>query len=195
LKDKKRSPDQKLVYPAYWDDPIFGIAYKGAPVVGVTWYEANAYCNWLERHWKELEESRTNDLLSPEIMRLPTEMEWVKFAGGDQPVNRYPWDKSGEATEDLQEILKRANIDESNIKHTTPVGMYPLGASSLGLQDMAGDIWEWQANHSDKRCQYIGLRGGSWSYLQDNARVASRSYYNPNFRDIIVGFRVVCLPS
>lgn len=42
----------------YWDDEDFGISNPDNPVVGISWYEANAYCNWLMKHWSELSESR-----------------------------------------------------------------------------------------------------------------------------------------
>ncbi len=85
----RRSQDKNgMVYPRYWHDPRLGIARPSAPVVGVSWYEANAYCRWLARHWDELEEARANPELSSTvhgpsslIVRLPTEAEWLAAAG------------------------------------------------------------------------------------------------------------------
>ena len=195
LRDKDLSPDGKMVYPRYWNEPTFGIVRKSVPVVGVSCYEANAYCKWLLKHWKEYEEGRANNKIIPASVRLPTEVEWVELAGGDQPEGRYPWDKDREATSDPQEILKRANTSESKIAMTSPVGMYPLGASQLGLQDMAGNVWEWQANYQSIKDNQIGLRGGSWLNTQDNARVAIRHGGSPDGRSYFVGFRVVFPPS
>jgi hypothetical protein len=65
------------VFPRYWDNPDFGIARKNAPVVDVTWYEASAYCKWLEKNWNNLEESKVNKEIiwpSPIWMRLPLVM-------------------------------------------------------------------------------------------------------------------------
>ena len=61
---------------------------------------------------------------TPKQIRLPLDMEWTIAAGGDRPEGRYPWDKPGKATTDVNEIIKRANIGESKIGHTTPVNQY-----------------------------------------------------------------------
>ncbi|MEW5869294.1 MAG: SUMF1/EgtB/PvdO family nonheme iron enzyme [Chloroflexota bacterium] len=153
------------IYPRYWNDPRFGVARRGVPVVGVTWYEASAYCRWLARHWGELEEGPANPGLRPAQARLPREAEWALAAGGEMPRERFPWDAPGAVTQEkeLEEILRRANV-EGKIGRTTPVGMYPLGASwPFGLRDLAGNAWEWQANFVDKDHDYPALRGGAWS--------------------------------
>ena len=106
--------------PRAWNDPRFGIARKGVPVVGITWYEVSAYCRWLGRRWAELDEGRTNPGWRPKELRLPTEAEWVLAVGGDQPKERYPWDEPGQATDDLQEVLLPANVREADIGRTTP---------------------------------------------------------------------------
>jgi formylglycine-generating enzyme required for sulfatase activity len=171
LKDRFEKQDRPIdgehVFPLYWNDPRFGVARRGVPVVGVTWYEANAYCRWLSKHWDDPEmlESRANPDLRPRLARLPTEAEWVLAAGGDQPDDRYPWDEVGKDVKNraLEEILQRANVAKSGIGRTTPAGMYPLGCSQpYKLLDMAGNVWEWQANYRDKDHDWLALRGGSW---------------------------------
>jgi formylglycine-generating enzyme required for sulfatase activity len=185
---------QKKRLPGYWKNPEFGIDRKGAPVVGVTWYEANAYCAWLKRHWGELAESRQNPRLTPKAIRLPMETEWVA-AGGDEPQERFPWDAPGEATQDLAEVLRRANVYESGLGRTTPVWMYPLGASPHGIWDMAGNVWEWQANYYGKDHDWLVLRGGSRGHLRRYARCACRVGDSPVPFDTDLGFRVVLSPS
>ncbi len=186
---------KKVVYPREWGNGEFGIKRKNAPVTSLTWYEANAYCKWLHKHWAGLIEGWQNPNLQPALVRLPTDVEWVFAAGGDQPEGRYPWDALGNATSDMQEIARRANVMESHIGCTTAVGQYPQGASQpYGVFDMAGNIWEWQANCSDDSHRYLSLRGGSWktSYEYARVRILGRSFpyqWGEN------GFRVIAIPG
>jgi formylglycine-generating enzyme required for sulfatase activity len=193
--DKKLFSNDGKIYPRSWDNPGFGIARKCAPVVSISWIEANAYCKWLKEHWHELDEGRTNPELSPSLIRLPTEAEWLVAAGGGKPEGRFPWDTPCQATSVVREILQSANVSESNIRRTTPVGMYPLGESKFGVCDLAGNIWEWQANKNNKdQDELASLRGGSWSSGSNLANVTVR--YNHYFLgwDISIGFRVIAIP-
>jgi formylglycine-generating enzyme required for sulfatase activity len=151
------------------------------PVVGVSWYAAQAYALWLS-----LREGK------PGSYRLPKEVEWEWAAGGKQEtigqkVRIYPWsDEKGEPTSKL------ANYN-SNLGATTPVGRYPEGATPEGLYDMAGNVWEWMENWYEKDENCHSLRGGSWLNKAYALRCSCRSdgvgqdywYFN------IVGFRVV----
>lgn len=177
--------------PACWDDDDFGIAKPDHPVVGITWYEANAYCKWLASRWKINIESHTNPGLQPSQCRLPLEIEWAAAAGGESPENRYPWDRDGKTTKEDKEISRRANVN-GNIGRTTSVGTYLRGASTYGVMDMGGNVWEWLANFYGKE-EHIGmaLRGGSWKYYQYGARVSRRYACFPEERLDDVGFRVV----
>lgn len=180
--------------PKHWDDEAFGISNPDNPVVGITWYESNAYCNWLMKHWGELNESRANSGLRIKQIRLPLDFEWTAAAGGENPEDRYPWDSTRKVTTDEKEIVRRANIAQSNIGHTTPVNAYLRGASPLGVMDMAGNVWEWQANFQNMKGGWLGLRGGSWSNYENYARVSLRAGV-PDPRLSYLGFRVGLLPS
>lgn len=219
LKGGSEHTDGKIVFPRYWRDPRFGIARRTVPVVGITWYEANAYCKWLAANWQAQPEAQAiSSFILPDssfVFRLPTEPEWLLAAGGlGEPIlvgknqkgeevkrHRFPWDEAGKVTpepkgeddEVMKDILRRVNIAGSGIGRTTPAGMYPLGKVN-DLWDMAGNVWEWQANYFDKDHDWLSLRGGSWGGIQNVARVSGRVNDRPyNVWDLF-GFRVVFAP-
>ncbi len=182
--------------PGYWNDPQWNL--DNHPVVGVSWYEAVAYCNWLTT-------------TTGEPYRLPTEAEWEKAARGPLPspsqgeaaegvgMRVYPWGNDFEQGE--------ANTWESKIRQTSAVGLFPRGHSPYDLHDCAGNVWEWcatkwQASYQDyaddndlsgddTRC----LRGGSWSNDQSSARVSARYRYSPVRRFNGAGLRCVLRSS
>ena len=186
--------------PRHWHDPRFGKERRGYPVVGISWYEATAYAAWLTEKLQvasgKLQVWRNGQLetfnLEPGTfeVRLPTETEWERVAGGAGDRDRYPWDPlQGPATRDEATVLARANTSESGIGSTSPVAMYPLGASQpFGLMDMAGNVWEWTATETGGARV---LRGGSWYHYVDRARCAYRFRNSPHFSYHFIGFRLV----
>lgn len=153
--------------PNFWEDSRWNRTNQ--PVVGVTWYEAEAFCNWLSAVYGRL-------------YRLPTEAEWERLAR-EQDGRAYPW---GETWQE-----DRANTRESNIGQTSAVGLFPDGASLTGAYDCAGNVWEWCADWYDKNETDRVLRGGSWSNNQIVARCAIRNWVSPGNSYYNVGFRVV----
>ncbi|MFL6464928.1 MAG: SUMF1/EgtB/PvdO family nonheme iron enzyme [Bryobacteraceae bacterium] len=155
--------------PMKWQDQVL---YPNRPVVGVSWYEAAAYCAWAS-------------------VRLLTEAEWERAARGTQG-RKYPWgDEEPDAT--------KANYLDNKPGYPTPVGLYPQGATPEGIVDMAGNVWEWV---SDEYAEYgrdvssgeeNGLgrvcRGGSWDYDQWYLRTADRIRSGPKNRNSLIGFR------
>jgi formylglycine-generating enzyme required for sulfatase activity len=162
--------------PEHWDDQVL---HPNWPVVYMTWYDAKAYCAWAE-------------------VRLPTEAEWERAARGANG-RKYPWgNEEPDAT--------RANFEAGKVGHATPVGLYPRGATPEGIEDLAGNVWEWVADRYEER--YYGesptknpegpksgdlrvVRGGSWSDYPRGLRAAYRSRLEPGFRYDDVGFRCV----
>jgi len=177
--------------PQYWDAAQDWYWYGGQPftqtdnhpVVGVTYYEAEAFCNWAGG-------------------RLPTEAEWEKAARwtGSYP-NVYPWGNTWDAE-------KCNNYYDTNPAgggygkfQTAPVGSYPSGASPYGLQDMAGNVWEWcqdwyksypgSTSPFDYTNSYRVLRGGCWgSYYDYYYRCAVRGNGDPYYYNDAGGFRL-----
>ncbi|MGQ0603103.1 MAG: NACHT domain-containing protein, partial [Anaerolineales bacterium] len=183
--------------PPYWNDARFGQHRRLCPVVTVTWFEAAAYCAWLDRclHGESKnggleigELAVINSLISnnPSLeVRLPLESEWELAAGGvwaddnsEKKSPRYPWQTTpGETVE--KEISQHANTSEAEFGATSPVGLYPTGASPRGVHELAGNVWEWQANSID--IHSLALRGGAWSYNRWGALVAYRYRFDPRY--------------
>ena len=146
------------------------------PVVGVSWYDAKAYCLWLS-----LVESKGKE---DNLYRLPNEAEWEWAAGGGE--REYPWGSKPSPTPDY------ANYNGSKTESTSPVGSYPKGATPDGLYDMAGNVWEWQENWSDTDKRFRAMRGGSWLSLSEFLACSSRYGNSPVSRSgNYGGFRVV----
>ena len=161
----------------YDEDRKFG--GEDQPVVGITWYAAQAYSLWLS-----LFESNQPPY------RLPSEIEWEWAAGGKRgttakKVRQYPWsDEKGEPDSSL------ANFNQT-LGATTPVGNYPHGATPEGLYDMAGNVWEWMDNHYKTNTSARALRGGSWDDLPGFLCCSARYYFHPTYKNGSFGFRVV----
>ncbi len=172
-KGRKNQPEN------YWQDPDWHIANH--PVIGVTWYEAVAFCRWLSQQ-------RGMDI------RLPTEAEFEKAARGTTEW-LYPYGDTLDAN--------KGNTGASNIGRTSAVGMFPAGASPYGVLDMSGNVWEWSlskwaapyqphtADKVDIESEAIrALRGGSWGDYENLVRVSVRLDYDPSVENGYLGFRV-----
>ncbi|MFQ6016541.1 MAG: formylglycine-generating enzyme family protein, partial [Anaerolineae bacterium] len=164
----------QAVRPRYWDDARFNNPLQ--PVVGVSWYEAEAYCHWLTERLGE-----AGKLAEGGKVRLPTEEEWLLAAQGHES-RKYPW---GERFDPAL-----GNTAESKLGQTTPVCMYPDGLSPYGVWDMAGNVWEWTGSWYDEETKEAPvLRGGSWGLNRGSARCASRFRGKPAYWSTDIGFR------
>lgn len=175
--------DNSITQPRYWTKNDFNGAQQ--PVVGVSWYEAVAYANWL---------SEKTGL----SLRLPTEAEWEKAARGTDG-RIYPWGNEWSAS------LVNSGVSGDGYELTAPVGSYPAGASPYGAYDMAGNVWEWTQTQWSYSYPYtsndgreadggIGgrvLRGGSFIGSRNYVRCAYRFGDSPGDRGRHLGFRLL----
>jgi formylglycine-generating enzyme required for sulfatase activity len=167
------------------------------PRVGVAWCEAVAFCNWVSNTFQPQEFK----LPKSWRVRLPSEAEWERAARHTHG-RQFPWKHNDKA-----EPAIHCNCDDTNIGHTSAVGLFPSGKAACGAADMAGNVWEWTLSGygdypydpKDGREELEGerarmLRGGSWIDPAGFARCAYRGGNDPDFRDGSVGFRVVASP-
>ncbi len=189
-------------HPIYWERGESGWLRRNfdklvpleehAPVIHVTWYEAEAYCNWAGR-------------------RLPIEAEWEMAAGAERAPDgkgiakrkrRYPWG-------DEPPTPERANLD-SRFPGCVDVGAFPSGDSAFGCRQMAGNVWEWTASafypfpgyiidspYKEYSAPWFGyrkaLKGGAWATRSRLAYNTYRNFFPPYRRDIFVGFRTCAI--
>jgi len=167
----------QVTQPLYWHNAI-----ADHPVSGVSWYEAQAYAQFVGK-------------------RLPTEAEWEKAASWDATHEcryTYPWGNTA--------LDPRKCNHDCAIAQTTSVKSYPNGQSTYGCYDMLGNVWEWTASlfqgySGFTHYPYIGysqvyfdeqhyvLRGGSWATRPWALRCSFRNWYHPYIRQIFAGFR------
>jgi iron(II)-dependent oxidoreductase len=159
-----------------------------APVAYVTWYEAEAYCNWAGR-------------------RLPTEAEWELAASAEPTADgtgftghkrRYPWG-------DTPPTPELANLD-ARFLGCVDVGAFPAGDSAFGCRQMAGNIWEWTESafypfpgylvdypYREYSAPWFGyrkvLKGGAWATRARLAYNTYRNFFPPARNDVLAGFR------
>jgi formylglycine-generating enzyme len=166
--------------PVGWQDPAF--SNPDQPVVGVSWFDAISYCDWLSN-------------ASGERYRLPTEAEWEKACRGELIDKEYPWGNEEPASfEYFQSEWKGPRVAGS------------WRANDFGLFNMGENVHEWCMDwfsesyyaNSPVENPFGPLegtrrvsRGGSWRHQIKASRCAHRSSLPPAMRYTDYGFRIV----
>jgi formylglycine-generating enzyme required for sulfatase activity len=210
---------ESVAFPDRWEWQIDSAS--NYPVVGLSWWEANAYCRWYS--------AMRNGLPGGWLVRLPTEAEWEKAARGGRsladgvinpaPKREYPW--VGDWSEG------NTNCGEGNwLGAVTSVGCYSKGFGPYGAWDQAGNVWEWCLDWHDprafSRAEHVDpvvddlkgvpmvyvvrsgervlapcrvTKGGSWTTDKERARVSFRNRLEPSKRLDDQGFRCAAVPA
>ena len=166
--------------PSLWSDPDFN--HPEQPVVAVSWFDAESYCQWLSK--------RTG-----QTFRLPTEAEWERAARGGMEGERYPWGNG--QPEELPGYATRWKSGPEPVGHFRP--------NAFGLFNLGDNVHEWCSDWYDASyycvspernppgapsSQRRASRGGSWRHHIKVTRTAARSSIPPQFKYADYGFRV-----
>ena len=176
-----RNSDNEMYLRNYFSNPT----YNDYPVVGVTWEQANAFCQW-----------RTDYLLKglgPEARyvqryRLPTEAEWEYAARGGRKSKGYLYAGSDNGDEVAYTL--------SSIKEYVHYPVAQLKPNELGLYDMSGNVWEWcedwyrKTPTSKPSSNFHVIRGGAYDCSPAFCRSTNRFMYDQRRRRNAVGFRL-----
>jgi len=199
----------------YFAHPAFG----NYPVVGVSWQQAEAYCNWRTRYLNAYLESKKRTQESD--FRLPTEAQWEYASRGGRSQSMYPW---GNYYLRNKKGCLLANFKPGRGNYAEDGGFYTVRADAywpndFGLYNMAGNVAEWtsslyyegsyvfqhdmnpdvrynaQKNDPPKMKRKV-LRGGSWKDVGYYLQTGARTYEYQDSAKSYIGFRsVIDMPA
>ena len=192
------------------------VAFDDYPVIGVTWKQAKAFCNW-RTNLKVVANKRSNDTPAHDF-RLPTESEWEMAARGGLQNSIYPWGSYYTRNDQGCFIANfkplRGNYVADSPTTTTTMKTGEFDPNPFGLYDMAGNVAEWTntaffeggyetVDDINPELQYDAktddppvmkrkvIRGGSWKDLSYFIRTGTRSFEYQDTAKSYVGFRCV----
>jgi len=182
-------------------------AYQDYPVVGVSWNQAVAFCNWRTNFKNGYQRDKGEPNVSR--FRLPNEGEWEYAARGGIPSGTYPWG-SPYLLNDRACFL--ANFKPLRGDYAVDQAVYTVEAKSYlpndyNLYNMAGNVAEWtNSSYNSGGYEYVSslnpsmglssepkkvVRGGSWKDVAYFLRVSSRDYEYSDTSRSYIGFRTV----
>lgn len=209
IRDFTYSYNEPLATRYFWHP-----GFDDYPVVGVTWKQALAFCNWRTKIQNDFLSSKGEPGL--QNYRLPTEAEWEYAARGGKEFSMYPW--GGYYTRDEDGVFLanfkplRGNYVEDGGIATMKVGSYD--PNDYGIYDMSGNVAEWtETAYDEAGYNYFSdlnptftynarpddpavmkrkvIRGGSWKDIADFTQVSTRSYEYQDTTKSYIGFRCV----
>jgi gliding motility-associated lipoprotein GldK len=194
----------------YFSHPSFG----NYPVVGVSWKQATAFCEWRTNYLNSFLESKKR--IAESDFRLPTEAEWEYAARGGRSQAPYPW--GGYYLRNKKGCLL-ANFKPGRGNYPEDGGFYTVRADAywpndFGLYNMSGNVAEWtsslyyegaynfqhdmnpdirwNAKDSDPpRMKRKVIRGGSWKDVGYFLQTGARNYEYQDTAKSYIGFRCV----
>ena len=203
IRDFKYSYNEPMHNDYFWHD-----AYSEYPVVGVTWHQAKAFCDWRTKTKNDYQKTKKKLSFVPEF-RLPTEAEWEFAARGGLQSAMYPW--GGPYTKNDRGCFM-ANFKPMRGDYAVDQALYTVEANAYdpngyNLYNMAGNVSEWidssyepeayefsstmNPNVNDIENQIKVVRGGSWKDVKYFLQVSTRDYENANKPRSYIGFRTV----
>lgn len=151
-----------------WNNNSYPSNTEQHPVVLVSYQDALAYAQWKGEQ-------------TGHTYRLPTAEEWEKAARGEKG-SYFPWgnDWRQEAT----------NTGTSGLNYTSAIASYPLSKSTYGVEDMAGNVFEYTSTLKFAGNRVV-MKGCSWDDLPGFCRAAYQHTRPVNSRHILFGFRLL----
>lgn len=138
------------------------------PVVLISYDDAVTYAAWKEEQ-------------TGARYRLPTALEWEKAARGDTG-KYFSWGNEWE--------IKGTNTAANGINYTSKIGLFPLSKSDYGIEDMAGNVFEYTSTLKWQNTRSV-MKGCSWDDLPGFCRGAYEHTRPVGSRHILFGFRLV----
>jgi gliding motility-associated lipoprotein GldK len=182
-------------------------AYDNYPVVGVSWKQAKAFCNWRTKYLNDFKKEKGEQTANN--FRLPTEAEWEYAARGGIESATYPW--GGPYIRD-DRACYLANFKPLRGDYAADNALYTVEADSYspndyGLYNMSGNVSEWvNSSYNSSSYEYMSsmnpnvnnpdnlrkvIRGGSWKDVSYFLRVSARDYEYADSARSYIGFRTV----